>query len=91
MKVHFIYADGCEECEKAQREIKDAFSKSNVDHNMHLYDIEDPEALDIACQFNIGGDIPSCVILSDSGDFEALEGKRVSKKRVLKAIQKLSK
>jgi thiol-disulfide isomerase/thioredoxin len=91
MEIYFIYAEGCEDCSKAQREIEDALSESNVNHNMHLYDIEEPEALDIAMQFNIGGDIPSCVILSESGVFETLEGKKISKKRVLKAIQKLSK
>jgi hypothetical protein len=91
VNIYIIYAEGCEECDKAQREIDDAISEGLEKYNMHLHDIEDPDSLEVAIRFNLGGDIPSCVIEGEVGEFKALEGKKITKKRVLKAIQKLSK
>jgi arsenate reductase-like glutaredoxin family protein len=51
MKVYFIYADGCDTCSKAKDSITSAFQEKGVKYDLHQYNIENPDALDIAIKF----------------------------------------
>ena len=85
VQIFYIYAENCEECEKALNIVNQSISESKISCDIKMFNCQDRVAINIAIKHNIE-DIPACVI----GKSVFQLGK-FNKEDILKAIKKASK
>ena len=61
MDILFIYADGCDDCDRMKKYIEKAIAESGKKIEIKKFDSNTKAAIDIAIKHGID-DLPSCVI-----------------------------
>lgn len=57
--IVIIYAEGCDDCERMKKIIREQMSYANIPVSLRQYDCENEESIDIALDLGIS-DVPGC-------------------------------
>lgn len=80
--VKMLSVKGCLDCAKAIEDLKSASKKSGIGFDLHVYDISQDKAVDIAIEYNLES-VPAFVI----GNI-AIDGPYFKEEEIIAALEK---